>query len=332
MTLRISGKAMKALAMAAALSLAAASVAEARTGGGRSFGSRGSNSYSAPPSTNTAPRTTAPLPGPGMQAPRPGMPASPAARQPSRWGGFLGGLGAGLLGAGLMGMLFGGGFLNGIGSFMGFLGLMLQIGLIAFAVMFAIRWFRNRNKPAMAAGPSDAYQREAQQPDWRPNAAAGLGGASAAGMAPQAAPQQNVQTQPLELQAADYDRFERMLTEVQVSYGAGDRIALTRLTTPEMANELNAELTELARQGVVNKLSDVKLLQGDLSEAWSEPGSEYATVAMRYAIVDAMIDKASGRVVDGDAKTPQQVVELWTFRREPGEGPQGWALSAIQQA
>ncbi len=330
MALRISNKAVKALAVATALTLAAASVAEARTGSGRSFGSRGSQTQSAPPVTNTAPRQAQPIPGPGMNAPRPGMPSTPAA-QPNRWGGFLGGLGAGLLGAGLMGMLFGGGFLNGIGSFMGFLGLVLQIGLIAFLVMFAIRWFRNRNQPATAAGPAgvDAYQRQAQ-PDWRPSQpAAGFGAASPVGAS---APAQPVPTQPLALEAGDYDRFEQLLAEVQTSYGAGDRVALTRLVTPEMANELNLELDELARQNVVNKLSDVKLLQGDLSEAWSEPGSDYATVAMRYAIVDAKLDRASGRVLDGDLKTPQQVTELWTFRREPGEGARGWQLSAIQQA
>lgn len=334
MALRISNKAVKALAVASALTLAAASVAEARTGSGRNMGNRGSQTQSAPPATNTAPRQAQPIPAPGVNAPRPGMPATPAA-QPSRFGGLLGGLGAGLLGAGLMGMLFGGGFLSGIGSFMGFLGFMLQIALLAFVVMFAVRWFRNRNRPAMAAGPAqaDAYQRQAQS-DWRPSQPAagfGMGSGIGAGMA-EAAPPQPVPTQPLALESADYDRFEQLLAEVQTSYGAADRIALSRLVTPEMANELNRELDELARQNVVNKLSGVKLLQGDLSEAWSEPGSDYATVAMRYAIVDAKVDRATGRVVDGDLKTPQQVTELWTFRRDPGEGVQGWTLSAIQQA
>ncbi|MBL8589802.1 MAG: TIM44-like domain-containing protein [Methylobacteriaceae bacterium] len=318
---------MKALAVASALMLVAANVAEARTGAGRNSGSRGSNTNSPPPITNTAPRQAQPLPGPGMNAPRPGMPNTPAA-QPNRWGGFLGGLGAGLLGAGLMGMMFGGGFMNGIGSFMGFLGFILQMALIAGLVMFAISWFRRRNQPAMAAAAPGSFQRNAA-PGWPQAgpAAGGMFGASAA--APQPAP---VQTQPLEVQPADYDRFEAMLGEVQASYSAADRVALTRLVAPELANDLNAELDEMARRGVVNKLSGVKLLQGDLSEAWSEPGADYATVAMRYAIVDATIDRATGRVLDGDEKTPQQVTELWTFRREPGAGPQGWALSAIQQA
>ena len=39
------------------------------------------------------------------------------------------------------------------------------------------------------------------------------------------------------------------------------------------------ELTQNASRGVVNKISDVKLLQGDLSEAWREGYDDYATVA-----------------------------------------------------
>ena len=52
---------------------------------------------------------------------------------------------------------------------------------------------------------------------------------------------------------------------------------------------------ENASRGVVNQISDVKLLQGDLSEAWSEVNDEYATVAMRYSLNDKIVDRASGR-------------------------------------
>ena len=81
-------------------------------------------------------------------------------------------------------------------------------------------------------------------------------------------------------------------------------------------------------RGVVNKVSNVKLLQGDLAEAWREGDTDYATVAMRFSLNDFMVDRASGRVVEGDPTHPQEVAELWTFRRAHG-GP--WMLSAIQQ-
>ena len=49
---------------------------------------------------------------------------------------------------------------------------------------------------------------------------------------------------------------------------------------------------------MVNQISDVKLLQGDLSEAWREINDDYATVAMRYSLNDKIVDRATGRVVE----------------------------------
>jgi len=85
-------------------------------------------------------------------------------------------------------------------------------------------------------------------------------------------------------------------------------------------------------QGVRNEISDVKLLQGDLSEAWREDGSDYATVAMRFSLVDATVDRATGKVVSGDRTRPTEATELWTFRRDDRARADGWQLSAIQQA
>ena len=68
-------------------------------------------------------------------------------------------------------------------------------------------------------------------------------------------------------------------------------------------------------------------MQGDLSEAWAEKGREYATVAMRFSMVDVTRD-AAGRIVDGHPTEHVQAIEIWTFLRSPGGR---WLLSAIQQ-
>lgn len=82
-----------------------------------------------------------------------------------------------------------------------------------------------------------------------------------------------------------------------------------------------------ASQGVVNKVSDVRLLQGDLAESWLEGDQDYATVAMRYTVIDMTIDRASGRLVEGSASL-KEIAEFWTFmRKRHGQ----WILSAIQQ-
>ena len=124
----------------------------------------------------------------------------------------------------------------------------------------------------------------------------------------------------------DYDAFERLLGDIQAAYSKEDINALRAHATPEMVSYFSEDLAQNAGRGVVNRISDVKLLQGDLAEAWREGNSEYATVAMRFSLNDTTVDRASGRVVEGG---PQEVSEAWTFRRTSG-GP--WILSAIQQA
>ena len=74
-------------------------------------------------------------------------------------------------------------------------------------------------------------------------------------------------------------------------------------------------------------MTQVELLQGDLAEAWREGDSEYASVAMRFSMIDRYVDATSGRLVGGSDQ-PAEVTEVWTFVRERGGN---WMLSAIQQ-
>src|SRR5215212_851581 len=121
----------------------AISAADARVGGGSSSGSRGTRTFTAPPSTSTAPGTAQPMNRTFTQ------PGSPGAAAPATAGGgffkrpgMLGGLAAGFLGAGLLGMLFGGGMFGGLGGFSSILGLILQIGLIIIVVRLAMSWWQ----------------------------------------------------------------------------------------------------------------------------------------------------------------------------------------------
>ena len=83
--------------------------------------------------------------------------------------------------------------------------------------------------------------------------------------------------------------------DVQAAYSAEDLNALRAKVTPEMLSYFSEQLAENASRGLVNKVTDVKLEQGDLAEAWREGGVEYATVAMRFALTDSMVERASGR-------------------------------------
>jgi predicted lipid-binding transport protein (Tim44 family) len=126
---------------------------------------------------------------------------------------------------------------------------------------------------------------------------------------------------------ADYDAFERLLSDIQADYSSEDLNALRTKVTPEMLSYFSEQLAENASRGLVNKVTDVRLEQGDLAEAWREGNTDYATVAMRFSLTDRMIERATGRAVEGGE--PQEATELWTFMRVSGGN---WLLSAIQQS
>jgi predicted lipid-binding transport protein (Tim44 family) len=294
------------LAIVAALSLTVVA-ADARVGG--SFGSRGSRTFSPPPPTATAPRSAAPIQRTITQPSRVGSTAGQVWRPFGGifGGGLLGGLAAGFLGAGLFGMLFGHGFLGGMGGFASFLGLLLQIVIVVFVARLAWAWWQRRNQPAYASGPSLRDSLAGAAPS------GGFGGFGAS-------------QAPLQVTPGDFNTFEQMLGEIQTAYSNEDVQALRARLTPEMMSYFVEEMTRNSSQGAVNKISDVKLLQGDLAEAWREGSDEYATVAMRYSLNDTMVDRASGKVLQIE---PSEATELWTFRRISGGH---WMLSAIQQS
>ena len=123
-------------------------------------------------------------------------------------------------------------------------------------------------------------------------------------------------------------RSSGLLGEVQAAWSNEDVAKLHTLATPEMVSYFTKDLEENKARNDVNKVTDVKLLQGDLAEAWHEGETDYASVAMRFSLVDKTLERATGRLVAGSEK-PTEATEVWTFARRRGGD---WELSAIQQA
>jgi predicted lipid-binding transport protein (Tim44 family) len=299
-----------AIVLSLALPVLAASNADARVGGGFSSGSRGGRTFSMPPSTNTAPSAAQPFnrtfsqPSSGINSPIGGGLFNRSG------GGLFRGFAAGFLGAGLLGLLFGGGLFSGIGGFSSIFGLLLQIVLIVFLVRMAMSWWQRRqmSEPAYAGGGGLGN-----------NTSNSNFGGMGFGL--------GTSSTPLQIQPADYEAFERLLIDMQAAYSNEDIARLHALATPEMVAFFTQDMQQNRARGQVNKVSDTRLLQGDLAEAWREGDADYASVAMRFSMIDKYVDINSGQLISG-SEQPTEATEVWTFVRRRGSN---WMLSAIQQ-
>ncbi len=354
---RFSKLTMLAAVFAASLVFIAPDLADAKLSKSGGAGSRGANTNVAPPVTNTAPRSATPIQNngaPRVAAPAAGAAAAANATKPGLLGSMSkGGFMAGLLGAGALGMLLGYGLSGGLGGMGAMLGLILQIALFAGVAMLLFSWWQRRkqqNDPAYArqsAGGVHGQQTGAPyggagQPDAQRSGSSlgamgmGAGGGAAAGGMFGGQAQQNepapVPTRPLTLEGEEFGAFEKLLANVHETFAKEDHTVLRQLCTEEMADYFTQDIAENVRNNRASRISDVRLEQGDLAEAWKEPGAEYATVAMRFSMIDQIVDRRSGQVIEGSATQRAQVTEIWTFVRQPGGKPQDWKLSAIQDA
>jgi predicted lipid-binding transport protein (Tim44 family) len=317
---------------------------------GGSMGSKGSRTHEAapmertltPPTASTAPRNT--VPPPPQAAPRPGAvdsaplapagvarpgaiaPAGGMAAQPPGFfqrNPFMAGLAGGLVGAGIGGMLFGHSpALAAAGESApgaGMLGLLLQLLLIGGLVWLAVRMFRRR--PA-EAGPANPYARETMPGQ---HIEPQFGGPAAATPAI-AAPRVAQEFQPSE---TDQQAFTEILLGVQKAWSDGDLAGLRRWATPEVVMFLSEDLSRNTSEGLMNKVENVELLNGDVSESWSENGFDYLTAILTFQCQDYMVRVDTGAIANGNRTNPVQHTESWTFARASGSGR--WLLSAVEQ-
>jgi predicted lipid-binding transport protein (Tim44 family) len=307
-------------------SLSAVDLAEARMGG--SFGSRGMRTYQTVPSTQTVPGVTGPVQR-SMNTPSVNNGYGAPYARPGLFGNGLGGwLLGGLLFSGLFGMMFGGGF----GGFGGIFSLLIQFAILFFVLRWVFRRFGGQAAsagPGLGGGNSNSYGNttynyagSGQQSGSSPGSFGGLGrGTSEASR--RAAGRDEVGVGDRDLQS-----FEQRLSQLQDAYSREDYDALRKIATPEVMSYLTEELAQAASQGLRNEVFDVKLLSGDIAEAWREGSDEYATVALKYESRDVMRERATGKLVSGEDRVIERA-EVWTFvRHNRGD----WLISAIQGA
>jgi len=224
---------------------------------------------------------------------------------------FVNGLMGGFLGAGLGGALFGGGFFSAMHGGPGVLGLLGQLFLAYNIYVWLYRSCAARLVPAGAV----LYARLLHG-----------GGAPAAASRPGFFGGGR-KGRPIILGKADFRSFEELLHCMQTAWSAQDMNALRTLMTRDMADSYAEQLNELGLRGLRNIVRDVRLLETELCDAWSDGKRDHATVSMNFSMIDATID-TYGRVVEGNQKQLVTVTQYWSFERTSRAR---WIVSGISQ-
>ncbi len=123
------------------------------------------------------------------------------------------------------------------------------------------------------------------------------------------------------------DTLTNHFFQIQEAWSAGDRATLNSSATPEMQAELIGDLQAMEQRGERNIIKNIVMRSFDITEAWQEGEVEYATASINARLID--YTERNGQVIEGDASTPVQFSEYWTFTRQRGRGE--WKLSAINQ-
>jgi predicted lipid-binding transport protein (Tim44 family) len=118
--------------------------------------------------------------------------------------------------------------------------------------------------------------------------------------------------------------------KLQAAWSARELSPLRPRLTDDLFAQLQADIDQCKRQGIINRVENIAVRTCELTEAWQETGQDFATVYFYANCLDYDQKETTGEVVRGSKLEPTKFEEYWTFTRFAGNG--AWKLSAITQA
>ncbi len=118
--------------------------------------------------------------------------------------------------------------------------------------------------------------------------------------------------------------------KIQGAWNKQDVTTLRTLCGGELMKTWEAELAQLKLRGQKNRMDNIALRESEITEVWTESGEDFITVRLHANLLDYTVDEKSGNVVVGSDSEPVEFEEFWTYSRPVG--PNGWKLTAVQQA
>lgn len=128
----------------------------------------------------------------------------------------------------------------------------------------------------------------------------------------------------------DFLNGARMAYEMIVmAFADGDRKALKNLLSKEVFDGFEAAIADRESRGEVVKSSFVGIDKADITQVLVKGHEEQVTVRIVSQLISATYDKA-GTLVDGDAETVAEVIDIWTFARDIRSRDPNWKLVATE--
>ncbi|HYA27738.1 MAG TPA: Tim44 domain-containing protein [Acidobacteriota bacterium] len=292
------------------------SFVDARAGGGRTAGSRGSRSYQAPS------RPTQPAAPPREATPQQPQQPIPQALPPQP-GGFMRSLGTAMLGGFLGSLLFSGVAHAGLGG--------SGIGLIEIMLLAGIGYLIFRLFRARAAATdygSLAYEETREQTPSTP-------AYSNAPPVQESLPLNGIDYRSLTMMDRSFspERFlktaQDLFFKIQGAWNKQDSATLRALCGADLMKSWEEEIAQLKTRGQKNRMDNIALRESEITEVWTENGEDFITVRLFANLLDYTVDE-KGVVINGSDSDSVEFEEFWTFTRPVG--PNGWKLTAVQQA
>ncbi len=234
----------------------------------------------------------------------------------SRWLGPIAGIAAGLGLAALMSHL---GLSEGFGT-------LLLVGLMVFAGIVVLRMFLARRQSSGAplqysgasasAGLPAGSASPTSGPSWRIPSSGDLPGPAAAAPAAEAMTfGVERKALPQGFDSAAFAReAKRQYIEIQRSYDAADRTALSGVMTAEMATEIGRELDQRG----LHHPTEIVTLDADVLDVSTEDDKYWVSV------------RFTGLVKEDGEPVPHSIDEVWNLTK-PVKGGSGWLLAGISQ-
>jgi predicted lipid-binding transport protein (Tim44 family) len=114
------------------------------------------------------------------------------------------------------------------------------------------------------------------------------------------------------------------------AFAAGDLATLKSLLAPSLYADFAAAIDARSRSGHTLLTELRGSVEADLEDARVINGQTQVDIRFVTQQIHAVRD-ASGNIVEGDATQPVEIVDLWTFARDPRSKDPNWQLVATDQ-